>query len=133
MLSLETMGYYSDRDGSQDYPFPLSLLYPSRGDFIAFVGSYAWRQQTRSVVARFRRVARFPSEGAAPAAFVPGVGWSDHWSFWQAGYPGVMVTDTAPFRYPHYHAAADGPDRVGYDRLARVVDGLRRVVAALGR
>jgi len=53
------------------------------------------------------------------------VDWSDHWSFWDEGYPALMVTDTAPFRYPYYHTAADTPDKVDSDRLARVVSGLR--------
>lgn len=65
------------------------------------------------------------------AAAIEGVGWSDHWSFWQAGYPAVMVTDTAPFRYPHYHAPEDTPDKLDYERLARVVAGLERVVGEL--
>jgi hypothetical protein len=62
---------------------------------------------------------------------VPGVGWSDHWSFWQHGYPALMVTDTAPFRYPHYHSARDAPDKLDYDRLARVVEGGERLVVLL--
>jgi hypothetical protein len=41
------------------------------------------------------------------------------------------VTDTAPFRYPYYHTALDTPDRIDYERTARVVEGLRRVVADL--
>ena len=60
---------------------------------------------------------------AAPA-FIPGVDWSDHWSFWQENYPALMVTDTAPYRYPHYHTLRDTPDKVDYERLARVVTGL---------
>ena len=63
--------------------------------------------------------------------FITGVGWSDHWAFWQEGYPGVMVTDTAPFRYPYYHTRHDTPDKLDFDRMARVVDGLRGVVADL--
>ena len=62
---------------------------------------------------------------------LPGVGWSDHWSFWQADYPGIMVTDTAPFRYPHYHTPPDTPDKVDYERLARVIDGLTKVLEEL--
>lgn len=42
-----------------------------------------------------------------------------------------MVTDTAPFRYPQYHTQGDTPDKVDYERLARVVAGLERVVADL--
>jgi hypothetical protein len=81
----------------------------------------------------FRRSAQFPSEGAALPAALPGVGWSDHWAFWLHGYPAMMVTDTAPFRYPHYHQVSDTPDKLDYDRLARVVDGLGAVLVALTR
>lgn len=131
MLSLETMGYYSDQPGSQRYPPPLGLLYPSAGNFIGFVGNFASRAQVRSAIAGFRRHARFPSEGAAIPPVLPGIAWSDHWAFWQAGYPGVMVTDTAPYRYPYYHTASDTPDRVDYERLARVVAGLEGMLADL--
>ncbi|MGH7151766.1 MAG: M28 family peptidase [Planctomycetota bacterium] len=131
MLSLETMGYYSTYPGSQRYPFPFSLLYPSTGDFIAFVGNVGSRDLVRKVVESFRRTTPFPSEGGALPGSVPGVGWSDHASFWEQGYPGVMVTDTAPFRYPHYHTAEDTPEKIDYGRLARVVAGLERVVAEL--
>ena len=70
-------------------------------------------------------------EGAAVPASIRGVGWSDHWSFWQAGYDAIMVTDTAFFRYAHYHAAEDTPDKVDYERTARVVAGLAAVTADL--
>jgi Zn-dependent M28 family amino/carboxypeptidase len=133
MLSLETIGYYSDAEGSQQYPAPLRLFYPSKGDFVAFVGNLASRSLVREVMDVFRREAGFPCEGAALPGWLQGVGWSDHWSFWQAGYPGVMVTDTAPFRYPHYHTPEDTPDKLDYERLGRVVDGLERVVRRLAR
>ncbi|MBI4576335.1 MAG: M28 family peptidase [Planctomycetes bacterium] len=131
MLSLETLGYFSDEEGSQAYPFPLSAFYPSTGDFIAFVGNVASRRLVRQTVRAFRAHAQFPSEGAALPGFIPGVGWSDQWSFWEEGYPGIMVTDTAPFRNPRYHTAADTPEGVDHDRLARVVEGLVRVVEDL--
>jgi len=67
---------------------------------------------------------------AAPAA-IPGVDWSDHWSFWEEGYPALMLTDTAPFRYPHYHTRDDTPDKVDYERLARVVAGLKGMLQDL--
>ncbi len=131
MVSLETLGYYSDEEGSQKYPPPLSRFYPSRGNFVAFVGNVSSRSQVRSMIACFRREVKFPSEGAALPAAIQGVGWSDHLSFWQEGYPGVMVTDTAVFRYPWYHTRKDTPEKLDYERLARVVSGLRPVIAAL--
>lgn len=131
MLSLETIGYYTDRKRSQRYPFPVGLFYPSRGNFIAFVGRTADRGLVRRCVELFRQHAEFPSEGGALPAGLPGIGWSDHWAFWQAGYPAVMVTDTAPFRYPHYHGDDDTPDKLQYEALARVVVGLEAVVREL--
>jgi hypothetical protein len=131
MLSLETLGYYSELEGSQVYPPPIGLFYPSTGDFIGFVSNVKSRTLLREVVADFRSHTQFPSEGAALPAIVPGVGWSDHWAFWQADYPALMITDTAPFRYPHYHTAADTPDKIDYERLARVVAGLERVIRHL--
>jgi Zn-dependent M28 family amino/carboxypeptidase len=131
MLSLETIGYYSDRPGSQRYPFPLGLFYPSAGNFIAFVSNLGSRGLMRDALASFRRHAGIPSEGLAAPAFIPGVDWSDHASFWQAGYPALMVTDTAPYRYPHYHTPADTPDKVDCERLARVVSGLRGMLSSL--
>jgi hypothetical protein len=131
MLSLETIGYYSTVKGSQKYPFPVGLFYPSRGDFIAIVGNRANARLVRHCIASFRRQASFPSEGAALPGRLPGIDWSDHWSFWQAGYPGIMVTDTAPFRYPHYHTQQDTPDKLDYERLARVVAGLDKVLEDL--
>lgn len=129
MLSLETMGYYSDEPGSQEYPLGLlDTIYPITGNFIAFIGNIASGKLVRQVVGNFRSHTQFPSEGAALPGNVPGAGWSDHWAFWQMGYPALMVTDTAPFRYPHYHTMADTSDKVDGDRLARVVTGIERVI-----
>ena len=131
MLSLETIGYFDDAPGSQAYPPPFSFMYPDTGNFIAFVGNYSSRALVRRVTAAFRRHARFPSEGAGAPGFIPGISWSDHSSFWQQGYPGVMVTDTALFRYGQYHTPLDTPEILDYDRLARVVGGLAHVLADL--
>ena len=131
MLSLETIGYYSDEKGSQHYPPPFSYFYPSTGNFIAFVGNAQSAKLVTQCVGTFRDSVKFPSEGAAVPGSIQEVGWSDHWSFWQAGYLALMVTDTAPFRYPHYHRASDTPDKINYDRMARVVTGLEVVARAL--
>jgi Peptidase family M28 len=131
MLSLETIGFYSDEPGSQKYPPVLNLFYPSKGNFIAFVGNTASRGLVRESVLDFREFTRFPSEGIAAPDDYLGIGWSDQWSFWQEGYPGMMVTDTAPFRYPYYHTAKDTVDKVNFNRTARVVEGIHRLVEEL--
>jgi hypothetical protein len=131
MISLETIGYYSDRPGSQQYPRPFNLLYPDTGNFVGFVGNLESREFLRSVIGSFRRQTRFPSEGAALPVFVADANRSDHWAFWQCRYPAIMITDTAPFRYPFYHTPTDTPDRLDYDRMARVVAGLERTLVEL--
>jgi Zn-dependent M28 family amino/carboxypeptidase len=131
MLSLETIGWYSDAPGSQRYPFPFNLLYPSTGDFIGFVANPRSRRLLHRVIASFRRHTAFPSEGGVGLESIAGVSWSDQWAYWKFGWPAVMVTDTAPFRYPHYHTLRDTPDKLDYDRLTRVVRGLEGVVRDL--
>lgn len=133
MLSLETMGYYSEVKGSQQYPAPIALLYPDTGNFIGFVSNVASARLLLKARRAFKRRTAFPVQSAAVPDAIPGVGWSDHWAFWQAGYPAMMVTDTAPFRYPWYHTAEDTPEKVDYEKLAQLVDGLEAVVEALVR
>jgi Zn-dependent M28 family amino/carboxypeptidase len=131
MFSLESLGFYSDRDGSQSYPFPLSLLYPSRGNFVAFVGNLPSRGLLLRTVESFRRHATVASEGAALPGWFRGVSWSDHAPFWKQGYPALLVTDTALFRNPHYHTARDRPETLDYERMARVVVALARAIAEI--
>ena len=133
MFSLETIGYYTTERGTQQYPgpSPFHRLYPDTGNFIGFVSNFASRTLMRHAGREFRRLARFPSEGVSAPAAIPGIGWSDHWAFWQQGYQAVMITDTAPYRYPHYHQPSDTPDKLNYDSYARVVMGLAHMFSAL--
>jgi Zn-dependent M28 family amino/carboxypeptidase len=124
MLSLEMLGYYSDRPGSQRYPPPLGLFYPDRANFIAFVGDLGAARLVRRCFSSFKKNSSFPAEWLAAPAFVPGVTRSDHWSFRQLGFPALMVTDTAYNRNPHYHQASDTPDTLDYARMAQVTLGL---------
>ena len=134
MISLETIGYFSDAPHSQTYPSPgLGLFYPKVGNFIGFVSNVKSGALLRRVMALFRKHAKIPSEGASLPAFIPGVSWSDQWSFWQHGYPAIMVTDTAPFRYPYYHSSNDTPDKLDYDRFTLVVSGMEKVIQELDK
>lgn len=132
MVSLETLGFYSDAEGSQSFPWlPLRLIYPTRGNFIAFVANLPSRKLLQQALTTFRRSTSFPAQGLVAQEWLVGVDWSDQWSFWRQGYPAIMVTDTAPFRYPHYHAATDTPDRLNYAALARVTEGLVGMIETL--
>lgn len=131
MLSLETIGYYSDAPGSQRYPPPLNLLFPDVGNFIAFVSNLGSARLLRSAQRAFKERTAFPVQAAPAPESVAGVGWSDQWAFWRAGYQALMVTDTAPYRYPWYHTPDDTPDKIDFEKFERVVDGLEHVVHLL--
>jgi Zn-dependent M28 family amino/carboxypeptidase len=133
MVSLETLGCFTDEPGTQHYPPPFGMLYPSTGDFIAFVGMIGSRDLLHALIRSFRSHTAFPTVGGVAPGFVPGIDWSDHWSFEKFHYPAVMVTDTALFRYRHYHQPSDTPDKVDHERLARITHGIERVVREMVR
>lgn len=132
MVSVEMIGYFDTAPNSQSYPEPLApilyALYPSTADFIGVIGR-AWDRRS---VARVRDLMSISKEMPvysinAPRRLVPSIARSDHANFWNAGYPAVMVTDTAEFRNPHYHRATDTPSTLDFERMALVVEGLYRV------
>lgn len=132
MLSLETLGYYSNEAGSQKFPDPeMAKRYGDRGNFVAFVSNQGSATLVQDLLARWKTRGSFPAQALVAPASVPGVGWSDHWSFWQEGYPAVMVTDTALYRYPFYHTTADTVDKVDCPSLGRVVQQLAAVLRGL--
>jgi Zn-dependent M28 family amino/carboxypeptidase len=129
MMSLEMLGSYSDLPGSQRYPPLFRYFYPDRGNFIAFVSNFISRRMLKQTVAAFQAASDFPVEHVATFSFVPGVSWSDHQSFWRQGYPALMVTDTACYRYAYYHTAQDTPREIDYTAWPR----WSKAIASLAR
>ena len=130
VLSLETMGYFTDAQNSQNYPPQLASKYPSQGNFIGLVSNMESKKILDEVATSLRKHCeeKVDVQKAALLSVFPGVGWSDHWSFWQEGYMGIMVTDTALFRYPHYHRPTDTVDKIEFVRYSQVVDGLVKTI-----
>jgi Zn-dependent M28 family amino/carboxypeptidase len=131
MVSLETLGYYSDAPGSQRYPPLFRFLYPDRGDFLGLVSDLRSRRTMRRVVKVFRDRCDFPLQHTATWRWVPGVAWSDHLPFWRQGYRALMATDTAFYRYRYYHTAQDTPDKLAYPAFGRATEALGTCFAAL--
>ncbi|WP_426165562.1 M28 family peptidase [Pseudoduganella sp. R-34] len=131
MLSLEMIGYFSDSPGSQAYPLSaMKLAYPDRGNFIALVGQFGDFGLSRSVKAAMSGASDLPVYSLNAPAFVQGVDFSDHRSYWAQGFPALMVTDTAFMRNRNYHRPGDTFDKLDYKRMAMVVQS---VYAVLGR
>lgn len=130
VINLDTLGYYTDLPGSQKHYFPYNLWQPSTGNFLAFLSNLRSRRWLQQVHRRFQGLGTLPSIAAA-VPLLPGIGWSDDWSFWKAGYRALTVTDTAFLRYPHYHLPEDTPEKLDYPRLALATLGLQEALADL--
>ena len=113
---------------SQHYPAGLGFGRSDRGNFLGFVSNISSAFLLKRSLDSFRRATSLPAEGAAAPEFIPGVGWSDHWSFWQENFPALMVTDTAGLRNRHYHRQSDTPDKLQYGFLAEAVRGATGII-----
>jgi Zn-dependent M28 family amino/carboxypeptidase len=131
MVSLETLGYYSDAPGSQRYPPLFRYFYPDRGDFLGLVSDLRSRRVMRQVAKVFRDRSDFPLQHTAAWRWIPGIAWSDHLPFWRQRYPALMATDTAFYRYRYYHTAQDTPDKLAYPAFGRATEALGSCFAAL--
>ena len=134
MISLEMIGYFTDADDSQAYPFGLlGLFYPSKGNFIGVISNLSSASLLRKVKRAMADATDLPVQSLPAPAFVQGVDWSDHLNYWNAGYDAVMVTDTAFLRNRNYHTMQDTADRLDYVRMAKVVQGVHAAVVELAR
>jgi hypothetical protein len=134
MICLESIGYFTDQPGGQAYPLPfMRWHYPDRGNFIAVVGSWKGGSLAKDVQRAMSGASPLPVHSVNAPAWVPGIDFSDHRSYWGQGYPAVMVTDTAFYRNPHYHTAEDRPEDLDYARLAMVADGVCAAVRHLAK
>ena len=128
MICLEMVGYTCREPGCQRYPFPLMFFgYPKEGNFIGIVGNFGSRSFSRMLVKSFGQNTRLPVVSLSvpfDGWLLPAVRLSDHASFWDKGFPAVMVTDSAFFRNPHYHLPSDTMDKLDLDFMAELVKSL---------
>lgn len=134
MLCLEMVGYYSQEQGSQSFPFPLFWLrwrYPTTGNFITVVSNSASEPLQMHVRDALKATMALPVETFTGPWWIAGVDFSDHGSFWKEGYPAVMLTDTAFYRNPHYHRSTDRPETLDYGAMIKLVQGISVALLAL--
>lgn len=127
----ERIGHDPNAKGGKRYQSGLEKPYPDAGNFIAFVGTLGASEHVRKTLAAFKAASSVPAEGLAAPAYVEGVTLSDDPSLNRPGTPTLMITETAFLRYPYYHASKDTPDKRGYASLARVVNGLAKVIEGM--
>lgn len=134
-IVLESVGYACATDGSQRKPPGVPIVVPTVGDFLAIVGNTA----SAALVAAGEGAAkqRVPDLKTV-TLMVPGNGElfpdtrrSDHAAFWHYGYPAVMLTDTANFRNPNYHASTDTIETLDLGFMEKVAQTITATVIHL--
>ncbi|MFG1807526.1 M28 family peptidase [Streptomyces sp. NPDC049040] len=155
MVCLESVGFFSEEEGSQRLPGGFSAVFPAaasatrdaglRGNFTLVVhrrssaeAAVAWQRAAAQTAPALPGILlRDPRPdgllGALAGLAVPPanhLGRSDHAPFWNAGIPALMLTGTANFRNPAYHRPADTSDLLDYPRLAAVTAATAATVAA---
>ena len=134
MISLEMIGYFTDQPDSQQYPLNvMGLAYPTRGDFIAVVGRLGEAWLTRRIKGSMSSAGSVPVRSINAPRAIPGIDFSDHLNYWDAGYPAVMVTDTSFYRNANYHEPSDLPSTLDYRRMATVVEQIAAAARDLAR
>ncbi|MDO9533530.1 MAG: M28 family peptidase [Deltaproteobacteria bacterium] len=137
MLCLEMVGYYSQTPHSQSLPLPLKLMgYPTTGNFIGLVSDRRSRPLMDNLAAAIKGACRLPAVTLSvpfEGHIMPEVRLSDHASFWDAGYPAVMLTDTAFMRNPNYHGPGDVMDHLDLPAMTELTLGLVNFIEQQGR
>ena len=112
--------------GSQRYPFDVAVGFPDTANFIGIVGNLGSRDLLNRVIGELPQQRKHSiGRRRSKQEMIPGVGWSDHWSFWRAGVFRRLCSPTLRcIDIQHYHEPSDTPDKLDYDRMARVVHGL---------
>ena len=131
-IVLECVGYARDEEGSQKIPPGAPVAIPMAGNFLAVIGN----QESQALTVAMEQAMKphvpivslvVPGNGE----LLPDTRRSDHTSFWEQGFPAVMLTDTANFRNPHYHQPTDTLETLNLDFMASVADGVTAAVISL--
>ena len=136
MLCLESVGYYSQKPGSQFIPLALRRLgYSTTGDFIGLVSNRRSRPLLQNLEQALKEGCRLPVATLSvplDGYLLPAVRRSDHANFWGRGFPAVMLTDTAFMRNPNYHTAQDRLETLDVASMAELTLGLVTFIRQAG-
>jgi hypothetical protein len=131
-IILEMVGFTAPR---QHYPYLTRWPgYPAEGNFIGIIANWRSWRIGRAVLRGFRNNTALPVESLFlpfNGRLLPETRLSDHASFWDAGLPALMVTDTAFFRNPNYHLPSDTIDTLDFTFMAELVKSLELALLEL--
>ena len=133
IFNLESVGYVDHRQGSQSVPPFINVSHT--GDFIALVGNKGSEQLMDLFEVEAGKATPelkiFKHRALMSGYLLPPTRFSDHAPFWDAGYPAVMITDTAMMRNPNYHTSRDTSDTISLEFMEQVTTALAATIESL--
>lgn len=132
MVSLEMIGYFSDKKKSQSYPIGLlSLFYGNRGNYITLVKKFGAGRFARKFAKKYKAQHSIRTKKFTAPSALPGIDFSDHMNYWKFGYSALMITNTAFYRNKNYHQHTDMLETLDIPRMAKVIDGVYKTLTKL--
>lgn len=125
MISVEMIGYFSDKENSQNYPVAeMSKMYGNKGDYITLVSTNEKGKFVEEFSQHFKQAKAVKTEEFNAPRSLPGIDFSDHLNYWNFGYSAMMITDTSFYRNKNYHKKTDTMETLDIRRMAKVIDGI---------
>lgn len=125
MISIEMIGYFSDKENSQNYPLAaMSKVFGNKGDYITLVSTSEKGKFVEDFSLHFKQAKAIKTEEFNAPKSLPGIDFSDHLNYWNFGYSAMMITDTSFYRNKNYHQQTDTMETLDISRMAKVIDGI---------
>jgi len=132
---LESVGYTDNAEGSQTIPVFVRISVPQKGNFLGVIAN----RRSKNIMNAFYSIASeyvpdlvvVPYKVPLSGRIIPQTRFSDHASFWNYGYPAVMLTDTAMFRNPHYHTHHDMHETLDFTFIENVSKAVVSIIGVL--
>jgi hypothetical protein len=131
MISLEMIGYFSDKKNSQEYPLGiLKWVYGGKGNYITLVRKSAAGKFVKKFIKKYKKTKQIKSKKFAATRSLPGIDFSDHLNYWNIGIDALMITDTSFYRNKNYHKETDTMETLDFARMAKVIDATYQVLVS---
>jgi hypothetical protein len=129
MISVDSVGYFTNESNSQKYPFSfMKLVYPTTGNFINITSHLQDFSSLRQVKKSFKKASDLAVHSVTAPEIFPNIANSDHINYWKHGYPALHISDTTRYRNKNYNTVNDTADKLNYVGMAMVVQGLYQTV-----
>jgi len=125
MISLEMIGFFSDAEDSQKYPYGfMRWFYGEKADYIFIARKTTNGSFVRKFTKKYMGSGLIKTRKLGVPKTVTGIDFSDHRNYWELGFDTLMLTDTAFYRNKNYHKSTDTIDTIDFNRMAKVIDAL---------